>query len=39
MEKHNQTSDKKASSFIPRTPLTKRLFELRQEVLASSAHS
>jgi hypothetical protein len=35
MEKQDQTSDKKAPSFTPRTPLAKRLWELRQEVLAS----
>jgi len=35
MEKHNKTSDEKAPSFTPRTPLAKRLWELRQEVLAS----
>jgi hypothetical protein len=33
MEKRNKTSDEK--SFTPRTPLAKRLWELRQEVLAS----
>jgi hypothetical protein len=33
MEKHDKTSDQK--SFIPRTLLAKRLWELRQEVLAS----
>jgi hypothetical protein len=33
MDKHNKTSDEKA--FTPRTPLAKRLWELRQEVLAS----
>jgi hypothetical protein len=35
MEKHDQTSGKNTESFIPRTPLAKRLCELRQEVLAS----
>jgi hypothetical protein len=35
MKKHDKTSDKKAPSFTPRTPLAKRLLELRQEVLAS----
>jgi hypothetical protein len=35
MEKRDQTPDKKASAFTPRTPLAKRLWELRQEVLAS----
>jgi predicted nucleic acid-binding protein len=35
MEKRDQTSDEKAPSFTPRTPLAKRLWELRQEVLAS----
>ena len=35
MEKCNKTSDEKAPSFTPRTPLAKRLWELRQEVLAS----
>ena len=35
MEKCNKTSDEKALSFTPRTPLAKRLWELRQEVLAS----
>jgi hypothetical protein len=35
MEKRDQESDEKAPSFTPRTPLAKRLWELRQEVLAS----
>jgi hypothetical protein len=35
MEKRSPTSEKKASPFIPRTPLAKRLWELRQELLAS----
>jgi hypothetical protein len=35
MDEHDKTSDEKASSFIPRTPLAKRLLELRREVLAS----
>jgi hypothetical protein len=35
MEKREQTSDEKAPSFTLRTPLTKRLGELRQEVLAN----
>lgn len=35
MDKHNRASDEHALSFIPRTPLAKRLWELRQEVLAS----
>jgi hypothetical protein len=35
MEKHDKTLDEKAPSFILRTPLAKRLWELRQEVLAS----
>ena len=35
MEKCNKTSDEKAPAFTPRTPLAKRLWELRQEVLAS----
>jgi hypothetical protein len=35
MEKRDQTSDEKAPSFTPMTPLAKRLWELRQEVLAS----
>jgi hypothetical protein len=35
MDKHDKMSDEKASSFIHRTPLAKRLWELRQEVLAS----
>jgi hypothetical protein len=35
MEKHNKTSEEKTPSFTPRTPLAKRLWELRQEVLAS----
>jgi hypothetical protein len=35
MEKHDTRSNKSASSFAPRTPLAKRLWELRQEVLAS----
>jgi hypothetical protein len=35
MEKRDQTSDEKAPFFTPRTPLAKRLWELRQEVLAS----
>ena len=34
MEKRNKTSDEK--SFTPRTPLAKRLWELRREVPASS---
>ncbi|MDQ3830377.1 MAG: hypothetical protein M3361_13975 [Candidatus Tectomicrobia bacterium] len=33
MEKYDKTSDEK--SFTPRTLLAKRLWELRQEVLAS----
>jgi hypothetical protein len=33
MGKHNKESDSKP--FIPRTPLAKQLWELRQEVLAS----
>jgi hypothetical protein len=37
MEKHKKTSDEKAPFFTPRTPLAKRLWELRQEVLASGA--
>ncbi len=36
MEKHDKTSDKNASSFTPRTPLAKGLWELRQDVLASA---
>jgi hypothetical protein len=36
MEKHDKTSDENAPPFILRTPLAKRLWELRQEVLASS---
>jgi hypothetical protein len=35
MEKHDTRSNKSDSSFAPRTPLAKRLWELRQEVLAS----
>ena len=35
MEKHDTRSNKNAPSFTPRTPLAKRLWELRQEVLAS----
>jgi hypothetical protein len=35
MEKHDKTSNEKAPSFTPRAPLAKRLWELRQEVLAS----
>jgi hypothetical protein len=35
MGKCNKTSDEKAPSFPPRTPLAKRLWELRQAVLAS----
>ena len=35
MENRDQTSNKKAPSFTPRTPLAKRLWELRQEVVAS----
>jgi hypothetical protein len=35
MEKHNKTSDENTPSFLPQTPLAKRLWELRQEVLAS----
>jgi hypothetical protein len=35
MEKHNKTSEEKPSSFTPKMPLAKRLWELRQEVLAS----
>jgi hypothetical protein len=35
MEKHDQASGEKTPSFTPRTPLAKRLWELRQEVLAS----
>jgi hypothetical protein len=35
MEKHDKTSGENAPSFTPRTPLAKRLWELRQEVLAS----
>jgi hypothetical protein len=35
MEKHEKKSHEKASSFTPRTPLAKRLWELRQEILAS----
>jgi hypothetical protein len=35
MEKHDKTSKEKTPSFSPRTPLAKRLWELRQEVLAS----
>lgn len=35
MKKSDQTSKEKAPSFTPRTPLAKRLWELRQEVLAS----
>jgi len=37
MEKRDQMSDEKAPSFTSRTPLAKRLWELRQEVLASGA--
>jgi hypothetical protein len=35
MEKHNKTSDENAPPFALHTPLAKRLWELRQEVLAS----
>jgi len=35
MEKHDKTSGEKAPPFTPRTPIAKRLWELRQEVLAS----
>jgi hypothetical protein len=35
MEKHDTRSNTSDSSFVPRTPLAKRLWELRQEVLAS----
>jgi hypothetical protein len=35
MEKPNQMSDEKAPPFTPRTPLAKRLWELRQEMWAS----
>ena len=35
MEKRDTRSNKKAPPFILRTPLAKRLWELRQEVLAS----
>jgi hypothetical protein len=35
MDKHDKTSMEHAPSFTPRTPLAKRLWELRQEVLAS----
>jgi hypothetical protein len=35
MDKHNMASDENAPSFIPRTPLAQRLWELRQAVLAS----
>ena len=35
MEKRDTRSNKKAPSFTLRTPLAKRLWELRQEVLAS----
>jgi hypothetical protein len=35
MEKRATRSNKKAPSFILRTPLAKRLWELRQEVLVS----
>jgi hypothetical protein len=35
METHDTRSNKSDSSFIPRTPLAKRLWELRQEALAS----
>ena len=35
MEKHDTRSNKNAPSLTPRTPLAKRLWELRQEVLAS----
>ena len=35
MNKHSRVSDENAPAFIPRTPLAKRLWELRQEVLAS----
>jgi len=35
MKKQDKTSDENAPSFIPRTPLAKRLWVLRQEVLAS----
>jgi hypothetical protein len=35
MEKHDKTSKQNAPPFTPRTPLAKRLWALRQEVLAS----
>jgi hypothetical protein len=35
MEKHDPRSHTSDSSFVPRTPLAKRLWELRQEVLSS----
>jgi hypothetical protein len=35
MERHNKTSDENAPSFTPRTPIAKRLWGLRQEVLMS----
>jgi hypothetical protein len=35
MEKRQKTLDENAPSFTPRTLLAKRLWELRQEVLAS----
>ena len=35
MKKHEKTSRENTHPFTPRTPLAKRLWELRQEVLAS----
>jgi hypothetical protein len=35
MEKHDKTSKENAPPFTPHTPLAKRLWELRQEILAS----
>jgi len=35
MKKHEKTSKKNAPSFTPRTVFGKRLWELRQEVLAT----
>jgi hypothetical protein len=37
MEKRDQASDPKAPPFTLRTPLAKRLWELRHEALASGA--
>jgi hypothetical protein len=37
MKKRNKTSDENAPPFPLHTPLAKRLWELRQEVLASGA--